>query len=304
MDDNKEVNEENNLVQHKGTTTNVELKKDLSFYFTENELIAAEPLLKRLMSTPKGGISNVNEGIALMIRAKDLQLPFSSCIEHIHVISGKTGIDIHIIRALLLRAGIVWEHIKNNIPLYEYTDGSNIYKEEMLPSYAVICKNQEEAEKKTNDNQIGVYPLRYYIDLKGQVFNQFQINDKFSIALHKPQAIKLAQEGKYPVIRIPQQPYDIISEYKFERWQKVNGKEIHRTCVGKFSKNDAISANLIEKDNWIKQFKNMLNIRAFTLGAREIADDVLMGCYEINELREFTNSPYTKSDFEDPIEIN
>ena len=303
MDDNKEVNEENNLVQHKGTTTNVELKKDLSFYFTDSELIAAESFLKRLMSTPKGGISNVNEGIALMMRAKDLQLPFSSCIEHIHVISGKTGIDIHIIRALLLRAGIVWEHIKNNIPLYEYTDGSNIYKEEMLPAYAIICRNQEEAEKKTNDNQVGVYPLRYYIDLKGQVFNQFQINDKFSIALHQPQAIKLAQEGKYPIIRIPQQPYDIISEYKFERWQKVNGREIHRTCIGKYSKNDAILAKLVDKDNWQKQFNNMLNIRAFTFGAREIGDDVLMGCYEINELKEFTNSPFTKEDFDDPISI-
>ena len=303
MDDNKEQSKEVNLVQHKATTTSVELKKDFSFYFTDAELIAAESFLKRLMSTPKGGISNVNEGIAIMMRAKDLQLPFSSCIEHIHVISGNTGIDIHVIRTLLLRAGIVWEHTKDNIPLYEYTDGSNIYKEEMLPAYAVICRNQEEAEKKTNDNQVGVYPLRYYIDLKGQVFNQFQINDKFSIALHQPQAIKLAQEGKYPVIRIPQQPYDIISEYKFERWQKVNGREIHRSCVGKYSKNDAILAKLIDKDNWQKQFSNMLNIRAFTLGAREIGDDVLLGCYEINELKEFTNTPFEKKDFEDPISI-
>lgn len=303
MDDNKEQSKEVNLIQHKETITSVELKKDFSFYFTDSELIAAESFLKRLMSTPKGGISNVNEGIALMMRAKDLQLPFSSCIEHIHVINDKTGIDIHVIRTLLLRAGIVWEHTKDNIPLYEYTDGSNIYKEEMLPAYSIICKNQEEAEKKTNDNQVGVYPLRYYIDLKGQVFNQFQINDKFSIALHQPQAIKLAQEGKYPVIRIPQQPYDIKSEYKFERWQKVNGREIHRTCIGKYSKNDAILAKLVDKDNWQKQFSNMLNIRAFTLGAREIGDDILMGCYEINELKEFTNTPFEKKDFEDPISI-
>ena len=303
MDDNKEQSKEVNLVQHKVTTTSVELKNDFSFYFTDSELIAAESFLKRLMSTPKGGIKNVNEGIALMMRAKDLQLPFSSCIEHIHVIGDKTGIDIHIIRTLLLRAGIVWEHTKDNIPLYEYTDGSNIYKEEMLPAYTIICRNQEEAEKKTNDNQVAVYPLRYYIDLKGQVFNQFQINDKFSIALHQPQAMKLAQEGKYPVIRIPQQPYDIVSEYRFERWQKVNGREIHRICTGKYSKNDAILAKLVEKDNWQKQFSNMLNIRAFTLGAREIGDDVLMGCYEINELKEFTNTPFTKEDFNDPISI-
>ena len=178
MDDNKEQSKEVNLVQHKETITSVELKKDFSFYFTDAELIAAESFLKRLMSTPKGGISNVNEGIALMMRAKDLQLPFSSCIEHIHVISGNTGIDIHIIRTLLLRAGIVWEHTKDNIPLYEYTDGSNIYKEEMLSDAVKLAKEI------TNKNSIclmspAAASYEYFKNFqeKGEAFKKLVKND-------------------------------------------------------------------------------------------------------------------------------
>ena len=66
--------------------------------FDEKQLAAAEVFLKRMITTDKGGIKNVNEGLAILMRAQDLQLPFSSCIEHIHVIQGKTGVDIHIIR--------------------------------------------------------------------------------------------------------------------------------------------------------------------------------------------------------------
>ena len=87
--------------------------------FDERQLVAAESFLKRMMTTEKGGIKNVNEGLAILMRAQDLQLPFSSCIEHIHVIQGKTGIDVHIIRSLLSRAGVTWECIKDYTPQYQ-----------------------------------------------------------------------------------------------------------------------------------------------------------------------------------------
>ena len=74
----------------------------------EKQLASAEIFLKKLIATEKGGIKNVNEGLAILMRAQDLQLPFSSCIEHIHVVSGKTVADIHIIKSLLSRAGVTW----------------------------------------------------------------------------------------------------------------------------------------------------------------------------------------------------
>ena len=68
------------------------------------------------MVSEKSGIKSVADGLAVLMRTQDLNLPFSTCLEHIHVINGKTGIDIHIAKSLLLRAGVVWECTKDYTP--------------------------------------------------------------------------------------------------------------------------------------------------------------------------------------------
>ena len=131
--------------------TNVNAGFNALNLFNERELASAEIFLKKMIATDKGGIKNVNEGLAILMRAQDLQLPFSSCIEHIHVISGKTGVDIHIIRSLLSRAGVTWECTKDYTPQYQYTDGNTIYLETQLPQYCVKCRTVKEAEEKTDE---------------------------------------------------------------------------------------------------------------------------------------------------------
>ena len=84
-------------------------------FFDEKQLVAVENFLTKIIRSDKSGIKSVNDGLAILLRAKDLNLPFSTCIEHIHVINGKTGVDIHIIKALLLKAGVTWKIIKNSI---------------------------------------------------------------------------------------------------------------------------------------------------------------------------------------------
>ena len=69
-------------------------------FFDDKQLVAAENFLTKVMRSDKGGIKSVNDGLAVLMRAQDLQLPFSTCIEHIHVINGKTGVDIHVVKAL------------------------------------------------------------------------------------------------------------------------------------------------------------------------------------------------------------
>ena len=91
--------------------------------FDNEQLAAATAFLDKIMRSDKGGIKSVNDGLAILMRAKDLNMPFSTAIEHIHVINGKTGVDIHVIKALLSRAGVTWRCINNYSPLYEYTDG-------------------------------------------------------------------------------------------------------------------------------------------------------------------------------------
>ena len=272
--------------------------------FDEKQLAAAENFLKRMITTDKGGIKNVNEGLAIMMRAQDLQLPFSSCIEHIHVIQGKTGVDIHIIRSLLSRAGVTWECTKDYAPQYQYTDGNTIYLETQLPDYCVKCRTAKEAEEKTNGDVIGVYPVRWYADLKGTIYNEFQISDKCVQAINKVQALKLAQEGKFPVIRVPAMPIDWVTEYRFTRRQIVCGEKVITHCTSHFSYSEAQKAELLDKDNYRKYTRLMIGVRAFTLGGREIADDVLMGVLETSELKVITDVHLTGDEFDEAEVIN
>lgn len=272
--------------------------------FDEKQLVAAENFLKRMITTDKGGIKNVNEGLAIMMRAQDLGLPFSSCIEHIHVIQGKTGVDVHIIRSLLSRAGVTWECTKDYAPQYQYTDGNTIYNETQLPEYCVKCRTAKEAEEKTNNDTIGVYPVKWYQDLKGNIYNEFQVNEKCAIAINKTQAMKLANEGKFPIIRVPAVPIDFVTEYKFTRRKNICGEKVVVNAIGHFSYSEAQTAELFKKDTYIKYARIMIANRAFTLGAREIADDVIFGVLETSELKLVTDTPLDGSEFIDAEVIN
>ena len=266
--------------------------------FDEKQMIAAEAFLKRMMTTEKGGIKSINEGFAILLRAQELRLPFSSCIEHVHVIKGKTGIDIHIIRSLLSRAGVTWECTKDYTPQYQYTDGNTIYLETQLPDYCVKCRTAEEAFKATNEDTVGVYPVRWYQDLKGTVYNEFQVSDKCVTAINKQHAQKLAQEGKFPIIRCPAVPIDFVTEYEFTRYRIICGEKIVLKAKGHFSYSEAQQAHLLEdKDTYKNYTRIMIGIRAFTYGAREIADDVLMGAFETSELKIITDTPLDGSEF-------
>ena len=253
--------------------------------FDEKQIAAAENFLTRIMRSDKGGIKSVNDGLAVMMRANDLQLPFSTCIEHIHVINGKTGVDIHIIKALLSRAGVTWECTKDYAPQYQYTDGDNTYNETQIPVYCVKCRSAKEAEAATTENVVGVYPVRWYADLKGGVYNQFQVSDKCVICINKAQAMKVASEGKFPVVRIAARPIDYVTEYKFTRYRTVNGKERIQEAISRFSLSEAQAADMFTKDTYKKYPRIMVGHRAFAYGARDIASDLLMGVMETTELK-------------------
>ena len=271
--------------------------------FDSSEIAKAEAFITRIMRSEKGGIKSIEDGLAIMMRAQDLQLPFSTCIEHIHVINGKTGVDVHIIKALLSRAGVTWECTKDYAPQYQYTDGNNIYIDSELPYYCVRCRDAKEAESKTTEEVTGVYPVKWYIDLKGNRYNEFQLSDKVVKAVNKAHATKLASEGRFPVIRIPAQPIDHVTEYKFTRYQIINGKERIITATSHFSYSDAVKAELINKDTYVKYTRTLVGHRAFTLGARDIADDVIMGVMETTELKIVENVGLQPEDYVDAEEV-
>ena len=254
--------------------------------FDEKQLIAAENFLTKVCRSEKGGIKNVNDGLAVLMRAQDLNLPFSTCLEHIHVINGKTGVDIHIIKALLLRAGCTWRCIKDYQPQYEYTDSINVYVDGNFPDYVVRCNSQAEADNKakedTSAEKVYVYPVKWYKDFAGNFYRDYQLNtQKFGIAINKNQMAEITKSGKIAVYRVPAQPIDYITEYEMTRI--VNGKEM--TAIGRFSFNEATQAGMFEKDTYKKYPRILIGHRAFTYAARDIASDVIFGCMETTELK-------------------
>ena len=254
--------------------------------FDNSQLAKAEAFITRIMRSEKGGIKSIEDGLAIMMRAQDLQLPFSTCIEHIHVINGKTGVDVHIIKALLSRAGVTWECTKDYAPQYQYTDGNTIYIETQLPQYCVRCRTAKEAEEftKTNkDEKVGVYPVKWYKDLANRIYNEFQVSAQCVEAINKAHAEKLKSEGKFPIIRIPAQPIDFVTEYTFTRYVKNLGGIIKQTAISHFSLTEAQNAKFFEKDTYVKYARVMIGHRAFTLGARDIASDVIQGVMETSE---------------------
>ena len=296
MDKQEEINDGGSsralTTRHNDSSTGLKVLNLLD----DKQLATAEVFIKKVMTSPKSGITSVADGLAVLMRAQDLQLPFSTCIEHIHVINGKTGVDVHIIKSLLSRAGVVWKCTKDYTPQYQYTDGNTIYLETQLPQYCVKCRTAKEAEEVTKDDTVGVYPVQWYADLKGNVYNEIQVSPKCVKAINKAHANKIAAEGNFPVIRVPAQPVDYVTEYEFTRYKVINGKEREIKSVSHYSFSEAQSAGLFDKDTYKKYPRILIGHRAFTLGARDIAPDAIMGCSETTELKIVEGMDITEDD--------
>lgn len=266
--------------------------------FNEKQLAAAEHFLGKVIKSGKGGITSVADGLAVLMRANDLGLPFSTCIEHIHVINGKTGVDIHIVKALLSRAGCTWDTIKDYQPLYEYTDGINVYVDGNLPEYIERCKSQAEAEEKVKANPDGeiyyAYPVKWYKDTEGNLYKDYQLNPaKFAVAVNRAQMQEIITSKRTPVYRVPNVPIDFVTEYEITR--NLNGKEVK--AKGRFSYNEAATADLLKKDTYKAYARILIGHRAFTYAAREVASDILFGVMETTELKIVSGVELSSKDF-------
>lgn len=267
----------------------------------ETQVAKAEIILRRLMRSDKGGVKSIEDGLAMIMRAQELNVPFSTAVEHIHIINGKTGVDIHIIKSLLSKAGVTWgEPFMDYAPLYEYTDGINIYVDGSFPDYVVRCKSAKEANaleeankaKEEPEDKIFIYPVRFYQDFNGNIYKEYQLNANFVVINNKAQIAKIVAEKKIPIYRIPNKPVDYVTKYRLFR--TINGKET--TSVGSFSYSEALIAGLFEKDTYKKYPKILIGHRAFTYAARDIASDILSGVMETTELKHWANVDIQESD--------
>ena len=91
---------------------------------------------------------------------------------------------------------------------------------------------------------------------------------------------------------------DFVVKYKFTRRQIICGEKVITNSIGQFSYNDAIKAEMFEKDTYKKYPKVMIKARAWTYGARDIASDICMGLLETTELKQIYDSELDKHDIE------
>lgn len=276
-------NTNNHEIQNIGSNglTNINL-------LDESDVAKAKIFLQSIMRSEKGGIKSIEDGLAVIMRAQDLNIPFSTSLEHVHVINGKTGVDIHIIKALLSKAGVIWEPLKDYAPLYEYTDGFNVFVDGSFPENVVKCRNKEEANKKASEDldNFYVYPVRYYQSLKDNcIYKEYQLNSSFAIVINSEEYKKAITEGKHPLKRIPNKPVDFVTKYKLTRYINTVDGYKEMTAIGSFSYSEAVAAGMFEKDTYKKYPKVLISHRAFTYAARDIASDIILGSYETSELK-------------------
>lgn len=275
--------------------------------FNEAELVQLKSFLTQYVRSEKSGIKSIEDGIAIALRARDLKLPFSSCAEHIHIVQGKTGLDVHITKALLLKGSVTYEKIDNYRALYEYTDGFNVYDEDKLPADVVKVINSTVAKSRNDDDAkngvagetIYVYPVKFYKDFANNIYREYQLDSRFQPVANVNDAKTAKAAGKIPVYRIPNVPIDYVTTYKFSR--NVGGKIMEITSS--FSYKDAQQAGLLEKDTYKNYPKVLISHRAFAYGAREIADDLLMGCLSIEEIKTINNIDLSDEDIIDITDL-
>jgi hypothetical protein len=247
----------------KNSTTTVAKAKPNNVGMTlnndNNSLLSQwQPIINSLVESPGSGIRNEGDALLVLLKAHELGIGFANAIPHIHVINGKSGIDIHIIKAILTKpkTGVRWTLVNNFTPIFEAVLYTKITTDTMnLPENAI------KVAKLSGNPMVDKYVT------EGKV----------------PYVLKPNANGKYV-------PTDYITTYEFTRKKKdIDDTWIIDTYTSSFTWSEAVNAGLVTKDVWAKWGKTMLDHRAFTPGARAIASDLLMGNYSYEELLTINN---------------
>lgn len=182
--------------------------------------------------------------VALWAHSKDVNL--IDALANTFVFNGRVSLNSHMVRGLLLKAGITHRVLKNAKPVYSYSLKDRVFTAEEVESAPEQFKVFYSMEA-----------IKAYLEL--------ETRDKTIT----------------PIIR-SKEPVDIVTEVEFTRY--FPGRKTPVTYRSSFSFTEAQAAGLTEKSNWKAYLKLCLMARAYVIGAREIADDIIFGMYNPDEL--------------------
>lgn len=266
----EEIEEEEEVTQQEVSSAITELETNLSTlpstssYSDIGEVAGALQHMHAVASiVVKGKLSPLKKPediIIAIITGKQYGFPFMSSINNIYPINGKPTMSTHLIRGLILKNRIVFKRVADYEPVYAY------YKaEEKEGKIVAIFRNIVQEGKKVP------IPIEISRGTKDEIPLELYVRSS--------------------------QPVDYITKYIFKRKiQMPDGSWENLEVDSSYSWSDAVKAQLTKKDNWKNHPKRMLDARAFNIGAKEIADDILGGMYSLNELADTFDVNYTISD--------
>jgi hypothetical protein len=193
------------------------------------------------------------DALAAIQIGKELNLPPMMAVNHVIMIDGKAGLDIHILNCLLLRAGVTTKVLKDLSPLYLYRDN--------------LSKRKGEGDV----DEFSYYTLDELIEMgysKADVMNKTLPN---------------SNELRFIRGNIPQ---DYITEVELIREVTTPvGEQATITLKRSFRLSEANAGGLLDKPNWKYQSAMMIT-RATAYAARQIIADLMMGYMTTDELEE------------------
>jgi hypothetical protein len=184
---------------------------------------------------------------------------FMTSISCIFPINNKPTMSIHLQRGLLLNKGVISNKIYNYEPIYEWG--------KVGEDGAWITKEI------SVDGQIKKVPTIAGLGTEDT-----------------PPKVINGSVAKLKVV-------DRITKYEFIRkFRQEDGTYKEMKVTSEFKMSDAVQAGLADKDNWIKYPHSMCDARAYGIGSKEIAADILFGIYSVSELADEANIKYTITD--------
>lgn len=207
--------------------------------------------------------------VVATITGQQLKLPMMTSVNNIINISGKSALATHLMRALILRAGITYEKVCDFTPMYVYYEGE---KDPDNPGQLRAKKIKANAE-----------------DLKGTPI---------------PRGMGTLEDMDDTKFVAGRAEVDRVTKYVFTRMlRQSDGSYKEMKVTSYFTMGDASKAGLLDKDNYQKYPARMLDARAFAIGAREIGSDVLFGMYTIAEIADANGVSYAMSEsFNEEVE--
>lgn len=237
------------------------------------------------------GVKTLGDAILKYQKARELGIGWGNALPHIHTINSKAGIDTHIMKAILSNpnSGVTFKLIEDFVPIYNYTDGVDVYTEDTLPSIAEIIKRGDK-------------------DAAAEVRKRGKI--PVVIMPTKEDYVETDANGKkVKKVRHVVKPTDYRTTYLFTREKKsgISGKLVTEEFKSSFTWSEALktgkpydaNGQLNPSSPWQAWRKVMMRTKPFAIGAREIANDLLMGVMETTELYESENVPFNIKETEE-----